>query len=410
MTAHSPRPCSRPNLSDALQEGARGSGGFQGQRLRSAFVVAEIAFALVLLLGAVLLLRTFAALRGADPGFDASGVLTARITLPGARYPEGKGMAEFVERLLTRIQALPGVESAAATNAAPLSRSTNQVGAEPENASVPDLLVDQFQVTPSYFQSMGIRLLAGRDFTWHDRTSGDLVAIVDDVLARKAWPNQSLVGKYVAIGGRRRVVGVIRQPRLYEVHRDDRPQVLVPYAQRAGITLVVRARDPARLALAVRQAVWAEDSAQPVAQIRLMRDVVDASLADRRLTMLLLAFFAALAVLLATIGIYGVVSHVVGQRTREIGIRIALGAERSSIRAMVVKHAMRLAAIGVALGLAAAFALSRLLETQLYAVSPRDPLVFAGTAAAIAAIALASSYLPALRASRIEPSAALRRE
>jgi ABC-type antimicrobial peptide transport system permease subunit len=180
--------------------------------------------------------------------------------------------------------------------------------------------------------------------------------------------------------------------------------------QRAGVTLVIRAKDPARLTYALRQAVWAEDPAQPVAAVRLMRDIVDASLADRRLTMLLLAFFAALAVLLATIGIYGVVAYVVGQRTREIGIRIALGAERPAIRGMVVKHAMRLAAAGVALGLAAAFALSRILETQLYAVSPRDPAVFVGTATGILLIALAASYLPALRASRIEPATALRRE
>jgi len=256
---------------------------------------------------------------------------------------------------------------------------------------------------------MGIRLLAGCDFTWQDRT-GDLVAIVDDVFARDAWPNQSPVGKYVSIDGRRRVIGLVRQPRLYEVHRNDRPQIFLPYTDRPGITLVIRANDAARLALAVRQAIWAEDPAQPVAAIRLMRDIVDQSLSDRRLTTLLLLFFAALAVLLATIGIYGVIAHVVGQRTREIGIRMALGAERSAIRGMVVKHSMRLAAMGVALGLAAAFALSRLLETQLYAISPRDPVVFGGAAAAISLIALASSYPPALRASRIAPSAALRSE
>jgi putative ABC transport system permease protein len=208
------------------------------------------------------------------------------------------------------------------------------------------------------------------------------------------------------------VVGVVRQPRLYEVHHDDRPQVFLPFAQQPSlsVTLVLRAAEPARLAGALRQAVWEHDPGQPVAAVQPMEQIVGESLAQRRLSMLLLGAFAAVALLLAAIGIYGVMAYVVGQRTQEIGIRMALGARLGDILRMVVGQGLRLAAAGVALGLGGAFGFARLLTTQLYGVSPTDPATFAAASAALVVIALASSYLPARRALRIDPAAALRRE
>jgi putative ABC transport system permease protein len=405
--------CSRTRLGESLKQGARGSGGLHGLRLRAAFVAGEIALALVLLLGSTLLMRTFAALRGVDPGFNPSGVLTARLQMPGARYPRAEGAPEFIQRVLQRVQSLPGVQVAGATNAAPLSRGANQNGTKPEgNAQNLEPLADIMQVTPGYFGALGVRLLGGRDFSWQDGAQTEPVLIVDDVYARTVWPNQDPVGKYVNYRGRRRVIGQVKQPRLYEVQLDDRPQVFLPYSQspNLGVSLVIRANDPARLAAAVRQAVWSEDRSQPVASVRLMEELVDASLADRRLSMLLLSVFAGAALVLATIGIYGVMAYTVGQRTQEIGIRLALGAEQSTIRGMVVRQAMWLAAIGVSVGLAGAMILTRFLESQLYGVAARDPLMFAGAAAVLAAVALVSSYLPALRASCIHPAVALRGE
>jgi predicted permease len=402
----------RRDLTEPLRTGARGLDGSSRQRGRSVFVVAEVALAIVLLLGAALLLRTFAAIRGADPGFSADGVLTARITLSPIRYPQGKGATAFIRTVLDDVAHLPGVEAAAATNAMPLSRTTNQLQAVPEGA--PDdasILVDAIRITPGYFRSLRITLLGGREFTWDDAPEQEMVAVVDEVYAATAWPKQNPIGKHFKMNNQQRtVVGVVRQPRLYDVHRNDRPQVFMPMAQNVatGVTLVVRAHQPRGLIAPMRQAIWARDAGQPVANVRLLTDVVGESLAVRRLSMLLLGGFAAAALLLAALGIYGVIASAVGERTQEIGVRMALGATARDVVSMVVGRGLRLVTIGLAIGLAGAVFFARLIQTQLYGVSPTDPATFTGAALLLIVVAMIAAWLPARRAARIDPSLALR--
>ena len=402
----------RNDLTEPLRNSARGSDGPSRQHGRSALVVGEVALAVVLLLGAALLLRTFAAIHGADPGFSADGVVTARMTLSPARYPQGKGTTAFVQTILDDLVQLPGVEAAAATNATPLSRATNQIGAVPEGAPAEaSILVDAIRITPGYFRSLRTTVLGGRDFTWDDAPEHDLVAVVDDVYAGMAWPNQNPVGKWLTMSGQQRtVVGVVRQPRLYEVHRNDRPQVFVPMAQNTatGVTLVVRGQHPTTLIAPMRHAIWARDATQPIANVRLLTDVVGESLAVRRLSMLLLGGFALTALLLAALGIYGVIAYAVGERTQEIGVRIAPGANPRDVVSMVVGRGLRLVAAGLVVGIVGAFFFARLIRTQLYGVTPTDPMTFVGASLLLLSIALMAVWLPARRAARIDPVFALR--
>lgn len=405
----------RPDLNETLKDGARGNSSAHRPRGRAALVVCEVALAVVLLLGATLLLRTFAALRHVDPGFDPRGVITARVTLPGARYPQAKGAPEFVRSIVDDLSALPGVEAAAATNAAPLSRSTNQNSIEPEGAVNGEAVFsDVIQVTPGYFASLHAPLRAGRDFAWTDAADQSPVLIVDESFAAAAWPNQPALGKYVKVSATRRamVVGVVRQPRLYDVHRNDRPQVFVPMAQNPtlGVTLMVRAAHAESLAAALRQAIWARDAGQPVAQVRLLTEVVGRSLADRRVSLLLLTGFAVVALALAALGIYGVMAYAVGQRTHEIGLRMALGARARDVLSMVVGGGLRLIGLGLVLGLIGAVFFTRLLSTQLYGVTATDPLTFVSVTITLLVVALIAAYLPARRAARIDPAIALRAE
>ena len=370
----------RRDLTEPLRDSARGSDSPSRQRGRSVLVVGEVALAVVLLLGAALLLRTFAAIRGADPGFSADGVLTARMTLSPARYPQGQGATAFVRTVVDDLAHLPGVEAAAATNAMPLSRATNQIGAVPEGAPGDvSILVDAIRITPGYFRSLRIGLLAGRDFTWEDAPEQNMVVVVDDVYAAMAWPNQNPVGKWVTINGQQRtVVGMVRQPRLYEVHRNDRPQIFVPMAQNTttAVTLVMRAQQPTTLTAPMRAAISARDSNQPIANVRLLTDVVGESLAVRRVSMWLLSGFALTALLLAALGIYGVIAYAVGERTQEIGVRMALGANPRDVVSMVVGRGLRLVTLGLLVGLVGAVFFARLISAQLYGVRPTDPLTF----------------------------------
>jgi putative ABC transport system permease protein len=359
-----------------------------------------------------LLLRTFAAVRGADPGFSADGVLTARLTLPAARYPQGKGAPEFIRTLLEDLGRLPGVEAVAATNAMPLSRSTNQIGAVPEGApSDTSILVDAIRITPRYFQTLRVSVLSGREFTWQDSPEHDLVAVVDDVFAAAAWPNQNPIGKHVTVNGQQRtVVGIVRQPRLYDVHRNDRAQVFVPMAQNAatGVTLVLKAQQPEGLAAAMRETIWARDRLQPVANVRLLSTIVGESLTVRRLSMLLLGGFALTALLLAALGIYGVIAYAVGERTQEIGVRMALGASRRDVLSMVVGRGLRLVSAGLIVGLIGAASFAQLIRAQLYGVTPTDPITFGGASLVLLVVAILAAWLPARRATRIDPTLALR--
>ena len=402
----------RRDLIEPLRDGARGSESPSRHRGRSVLVVAEVALAVVLLLGAALLLRTFAAIRAADPGFSAEGVLTARLTMSAARNPQGKGEVAFVRTITEDLAQLPGVEGVAATNAMPLSRSTNQLSAVPEGAPADaSILVDAIRITPGYFRSLRVAVLGGRDFTWDDAPKKELVAVVDDVFAASAWPNQNPVGRHLTMSNQQRtIVGVVRQPRLYEVHRTDRPQVFVPLAQNSStrVTLVVRAQNAAAIVAPMRQSIWARDAGQPIADVRLLTAVVEDSLAVRRLTMELLSGFAMMALLLAALGIYGVIAYAVGERTQEIGVRMALGANPRDVVSMVVGRGLRLVTAGLLLGLVGASAFASLIRSQLYGVTPTDPVTFVSASLLLIVVAFAAAWIPARRAARIDPSLALR--
>ena len=411
-------PLRRPLLAASLKEGSRSAGSARTQRLRSAFVVGEIAMALMLLVGAALLMRTFAAMRDADPGFDPSGVITARVTLPAARYPpEGPASVNFVTQTLDQIRSYPGVRDAAGVSAPPLSARASQFNVQPTSpADAPRLLVDRLVATPGYLRAAGITLIRGRDFAEGDRVGAPVVAIVDDVLAKAAWRGADPLGQTMnveRIAAPVTVIGIVRQPHLYEVHKADRGQVYLAHAQTPALamTLIVRTTDdPATLAPAIRRAVQAIDPLQPIAEIRTMGQVVESRLSDRRLSVMLLSLFAGVAMLLAAVGIYGLMSYAVSQRTSEFGIRIALGARLGDIRRMVLLRSSVLVAIGVVIGGAAAYAASGWLATQLYGVSSTDFPTFVAVSIVLLLVALLASYVPARRATRVDPVKALRSE
>jgi putative ABC transport system permease protein len=404
---------SRTDLRSPLQDGMRVSGGRGMRRIRAVFVTAQIATALVLVASAVLLIRTFAAIRSVDPGFDAGSVVTARVTLPAAKYPNGTGVPLFFERLIDRLSAVPGIEAAA--NSTPLSRRANQINVRPTGGDVSQrLLVDSIASTPGYVRAAGLTLLRGRDFTRDDRPERPPVVIVDDALARALWPDGDPVGRALNVetwNVPATVVGVVKQPHLYDIHRDDRPQIFLPHAHVTafGLTLVLRTRlDAAALGPQIRRAVSEMDPTQPVADIRTLASTVEASLIDRRLVMTLLTGFGAVALLLAAVGLYGLMSYVVNERTREIGIRLTLGAQASEVRWMILGRGALLAAIGLAVGLVGAYAGRRILETQLFAVSSTDVVTLVGVGAFLLIVALTACYVPARRAMTIDPVKALR--
>jgi putative ABC transport system permease protein len=405
----------RSKNTESLKDGGRGSAGRPTQRWRASLVTAEIALALVLLAGAGLLLRTFSALREVDPGFRSSGVVTARLSLSTAKYPDGAATIPFVRQLISRLEAERPVEAVGAANAIPLSRSTNQVGVRPpEKPAEQNLLVDAIRVTPGYFKAMGIQLKSGRDFAWSEGDQTEPVAVVDDISARQLWPGEDPVGKFLLAqyDNPVRVIGVVRQPRLYEVQRDDRPQVFLSILQSPArsLNVVVRSSQAESFPPMFRQVMRELDPNQPIASLRLMDEIVAQSMADRRLSMLLIATYAAFALLLAGLGIYGVIAYAVGQRAREIGIRIALGARVTDVLRMIVVQGMRLTMVGVGIGLAASFVLTRSLTNQLYGISATDPLTFVAVSIVLIGVALLASYVPARRVTRIHPSAALRSE
>jgi predicted permease len=410
-------PLGRPALAGALKEGGRSVGAARTQRLRSAFVVGEVAMALMLVFGAVLLIRTFAAIRGADPGFQADGVLTARVSLPPAKYPQAQGAPEFIARIVDRVSVLPDVVASGAANAPPLSQRASQINARPTSpADAPRLLVDLVAATPGYLRAAGLTLIRGRDFDLSDRPGGPQVCIVDQEFARTAWPNDDALGKTLRVEFVETdvtVVGLVRQAHLYHVHRDDRAQIYRPHLQSPtlGATIVARANgDPAALGPAIRRIVAELDPAQPVAEIRTLGRVVEDRLFERRLSTNLLAMFAGVAVLLAAVGLNGLMAYAVSQRTAEIGVRIALGAELGHIERLVLGRAVWLTATGLAIGAVGAYAASGWLRAQLYGVSPTDAVTFAAVAIGLLVVALASSAVPARRAARVDPVRALRSE
>jgi putative ABC transport system permease protein len=412
---------SRADLARVLRDRGAGAGMRQHAALRSTVVVLEVALSLVLLIGAGLMLRTFVTLRNVEPGFKAEGVLTFQPPLPFARYPTTAQRWQFGRELRQRIAALPGVLAVSAATPLPLEGQVfNGPYGPPEALSDPALLqqADIRVVAPGYFETMQTRLLAGRAFTEADLADSSQVVMIDRVLAQRLWPNESAVGKRIALRFwtpthvLADVIGVVEHQRNGSLGEDGRETLYYPDRLVGGLntlTYVVRTTgDPAQQLEPIRRIMHALDPLLPMANVQPMQHYVDRALGPTRFALALIGLFGMTALVLAAIGLYGVLAYAARQRTAEIGIRMAFGANRRTILGMVVGHGLRLAGAGVVTGLVAAFAFTRVLETQLVGVASTDPLTFATVSIIFLSIAGIACALPALRATRVHPLDALR--
>ena len=413
------------NVQDTLREGGRGAlADRRGHRIRRGLVIAEIALALMLLAGAGLLIQSFARLQRVSPGFDPDNVLTFSIALPAAKYPSDTTRIAFFDALLPRLEALPGVLGVGTTSVLPFGGSWSTGSFWVEGYDVPEgqnrPWGDIRYVSSGFANALRVPLRRGRFFTHQDGPGALPVVIVDEEMVRRYWPDQDPIGKRITRGDPDSpeaewltVIGVVGHTAHEGLDAEPRVQLYYPY-RRVGMgfaNFVVRTSGPpASIAPAVRQAVYSVDPAQPIAQVRTMEDLMASAVGQRRLTMVLLGTFAGLALLLAMLGIYGVMSNLVTQRTRELGVRLALGAQPGSLRALVLKEGAVLIGVGLATGLAAAFALQGVIRSQLFGVGATDPVTLATVAALLVAVALAATWLPAWRATRVDPLIALRQE
>jgi predicted permease len=407
---------------DGLKSG-RSTEGSRPKRLRATLVICETALSLLLVAAAGLLLRSFAQILKVDPGFRPDGVLTMRVALPDAVYSKPEQVRGFYNELLDRVQRLPGVQTAGAISGLPLSGQGGSGTTTIDSQSVPleetTPEADQRVVTPDYFKAMGISLVRGRFFEARDADTAPPVAIVDESLAQTFWPNQDPIGKRLHPGGRKStapwttVIGVVRHVRNRTLEARSRIEVYWPENQRpsgAMAIAVLVSGNPMNLMPTIQREVDAIDPNLPVYHVRTMTEVMGDSLQRRRLAFILLAVFAGLALLLAGVGIYGVTSYGVAQRQREIGLRMALGADRGQVMRMMIRHGMGTIAVGLALGVILALSLTRLMSGLLFDVRAYDPLALGGAALLLAAAALFAIVIPALRATRVNPVVALRYE
>lgn len=414
---------SSKQLTETLKDGKRGAtSGATHQRILNLVVAAELALAVVLLAGAGLMVRSFISISGVSPGFNPKGVFTIGIGLTQPIYADGQQQARFYDRLTEKVNAIPGVETSAGVNRVPLlglNSSTSftfqgkpvQAGNEPT--------ADCRITTPNYFRTMGIPLLEGRDFTERDLKDAPEVVVINKAMVDQFLPGEDPIGKLLQIYPNpprwRQVVGVIGDVKLLGLDADINPAIYVPLAQspypnamRNSFLAVRTTGDPSTVAAVIRSEMKNVDSGVPVANVRVLEDIVADSVAPQRLNMWLLVAFAALAALLAAVGIYGVMAYSVTERTHEIGVRMALGACSTNILRMVLLDGAKVTAAGVIAGLAAAFSMTRLMSTQLYKVSAADPITFAGISTLIVCVSLLANYIPARKASRVDPMVALR--
>jgi putative ABC transport system permease protein len=412
---------SRPDLNSALKEGARQSTS-TSHRLRGLLVVSEVALSLMLLVSAGLLVRSFLQLVKTDAGFNSDNLLTMNLVLPRAKYREEAQRAAFWSDLVQRVSDLPGVSSAAVVNHLPLggSNSSNSFVVEGIPEPPPGQEFDgRYRVcSPGYFQTMGIKLTKGRFFTEQDKAGSTPVIIVNETLARRYWPDADPLGKRMRYAGPlqenpwMQVVGVVQDVK-HEMNLPITSDYYVPQAQDAWLSMVLVAKtnvEPASMAAPIRQQVWAIDKDQPVFDVKTMDEVRAISLALHSFSSVMLGIFAGVALLLAAIGIYGVMFYAVLQRTQEIGIRMALGARGLDVLRLMIKNGMTLALLGVAAGLAGAYGMTRLLASLLFGVSPTDFLTFGSVTLGLLLVALLACYIPARRATKVDPLVALRYE
>jgi putative ABC transport system permease protein len=421
---------SKSNLNESLKEGGRsGSAGGSHQSVRNALVVVEVGVSLLLLVGAGLLIQSFMRLQQTDLGFDPQNVLTLRVPLPEARYKENAQVASFWEELENRVRVLPGVESVGITRGLPMNGGIESgitvEGQEVANIKDITVAVNLF-ASANYFHTMKIPLVSGRYFTEQDTKDSQPVVLVDEMLVARFFPNTDPVGKRLKMGGVDsqspwlQVVGVVKHVKHYSPDEEGRVEIYTPYKQvpqaffaaaTRSMWLAVKTQsDPTALTAAIRNEVQQIDKDQPISNVDTMENIVAATVAPQKFATWLLGIFAATAMLLAAIGIYGVMAYSVTQRTHEIGIRMALGAGQKDVLRMVVGQGMKLALIGVALGLAGSFAATRLMSSLLFGVSATDPLTYGGVALLLAAVALFACLIPARRATKVDPMIALRYE
>lgn len=409
---------SRGDLNAGLRDESRGStSGRVHNRLRATLVIGQVALSVTLLIGSGLLIRSFVHLLNVSPGVDASNVLTMSISLPPSRYTANPRMVSFFNEVVEKAKNIPGVRSAAGSSALPVSPSRFSPALLEGQPAIPlaqrPVMVLEM-ISPSYFETMRTPLLAGRMFTEHDDAQAPLVAIVNQTLAHRYWPNERAVGKNIYLGRLTvpmQVVGVTADIKNVKLAGAASPEIYMPFAQRPWrtINLILRTTgDPRTLIATARHLVASVDKDQPVTDVRTLEEVLAASRTQPRLMMLLLGVFSGVALVLALVGIYGTLSYLVAQRTQEMGIRIALGAGSNDILAMVMRQGMTITLAGVAIGLALSLVATRLLSSLLYQVSKTDPVTFVGVVIVFALVALLASYIPARRATRVDPTMAMR--
>ena len=411
-----------PDLNETLKEGGRSSGTGRN-RLRSALVMAEVALALVLLVSAGLLIQSVMRLRNVSPGFEVENRLTMNVVLPSAKYPQRPQWAAFYKQLGERLNNVPGIEAAGFTSILPLGGNFDGRGLAVEDHPKPrgqEISADTYIVTPDYLRAMKIPLLRGRALAESDTADAPLVALINETMARELWPDQDPLGKRIKfIDSERRsepwrtIVGVVADVKQYALDKKDGLQIYLPEAQypTSFMSLVVHtAADPKAMLAAVRGEVYEMDKDLAVYNVFTMDQLLGDSISLRRFSMVLLMIFAGVALVLAGVGIYGVISYAVTQRTHEIGVRMALGASRRDIVRLVVGQGMLMTLGGIGIGLAATFVLTRLLVSLLFGISPTDPVTFVTIAAILAGVALGACFIPARRATRVDPMVALRYE
>jgi putative ABC transport system permease protein len=414
---------SHVNLNETLKEGGRDSAaGVRGKRLRSSLVIVEVATSFTLLIGAGLLINSFFHLRNLDPGFRADHLLALNVDGSEARYPDAQRRTAFFDEVKRRMQTLPGVQSVAVAGNLPFTYNGDSTNIAVQG--VPDPPIDEWPdviyrtVGPEYFATMGIPLVRGRDFSDQDTLGRAPVVVISEKTARHYWPNEDPIGKQLKPGSTtsdapwRTVIGVVKDVRQNDFIAAPKMQMYFSYRQMKDLVanaLVLRTSvDPLSLATSARNTIWAVDKDQPVANIDSMEHIVAGAVSRQRFSALLLTIFAGLALVLAAVGIYGVMSYSVAQQTREIGVRIALGAGRGDVLKMTVKQALKLVGVGLICGLIVAFVLTRVMASLLFGVSTTDLTTFLSIALIQLAVALLASYIPALRATQVDPVITLR--